>query len=290
MPKIIRLIAFGGPENLKLDDAPSAQPGPGEVRLRVAAASVTRDHFTFMSGRQFKGHGFVQSQLPTRLGYEASGVVEAAGEGVDRSWIGKRVSTVLGFDESRYGVLGEEAIVPVAHLAEYPANLTTTQAAAFWVPYLTAYGVIYIGQIKAGDFVSIPAGSSSVGLAAIQIVRDAGATAIAISRTLAKKDEMLALGAHHVVLEEDYVSRIREITGGRGVRLTFDPLGGPFIEKLCGGHRSRRNHCRVRSDVRRANAVSRHAGDRQRPLDPRLYGERSGEESGAGGRRKKVHL
>jgi NADPH:quinone reductase-like Zn-dependent oxidoreductase len=88
--------------------------------------------------------------------------------------------------------------------------------------------------VKAGDFVAVPAASSSVGLAAIQIVRDAGATAIAVTRTSAKRAELLALGAHHVIAsqEEDYVARVKEITGGSGVRLTFDPVGGPFIQKL----------------------------------------------------------
>jgi NADPH:quinone reductase-like Zn-dependent oxidoreductase len=235
MPRIVRLHAFGGPENLRIEDSPSQQPGAGEVRLRVAAASVTRDHFTFMSGRQFRGHGFVQPKLPSRLGYEAAGVVEAMGAGVDRAWIGKRVSTILGFDESRYGTLGEEAIVPVEFLTEYPSRLSVAQAAAFWVPYLTAYGgLVATAHIVKGDFVSIPAGSSSVGLAAIQIVRDVGATAIALSRTSAKKDELLSFGAHEVIAtgEEDYESRIREITDGKGVRITFDPLGGPFLEQL----------------------------------------------------------
>ena len=95
---------------------------------------------------------------------------------------------------SRYGTLGEEAIVPVEALGEYPANLTPMEAAAIWMQYLTAYGaLVHIGGVKAGDFVSIPAASSSVGLAAIQIVRDAGATAIALTRTSAKRAELLAL-------------------------------------------------------------------------------------------------
>jgi NADPH:quinone reductase-like Zn-dependent oxidoreductase len=233
--KIVRLHTFGGPENLRLDDIPSRPPGPGEVRLRIEAAGINRDHFTFMSGQQFKGHGFVQPELPSRLGYEAAGIVEEVGEGVDRSWIGKHVAPVHGFDESRYGLLGEEAIIPVEFLSEYPSNLTAAQAAAFWVPYLTAYGaLVAIAHIGKGDTVSIPAASSAVGLAAIQVIRDAGAIPIALTRTSDKKDDLLSLGADHVIIikDEDYESRIRKITNGKGVNVTFDPVGGPFLEKL----------------------------------------------------------
>jgi NADPH:quinone reductase-like Zn-dependent oxidoreductase len=100
---------------------------------------------------------------------------------------------------------------------------------------VTAYGaLVHLGKVQAGDFVSIPAASSSVGLAAIQIVRDAGAIAIAVTRTSAKRQELLALGAHHVIAsqEEDYVACIHEITAGKGVGLTFDPVAGPEVEKL----------------------------------------------------------
>jgi NADPH:quinone reductase-like Zn-dependent oxidoreductase len=233
MPTIVRFHQLGSPENLKLEEAPSQQPGKGEVLLRVHAAGLNRAESMFYHGIYLE-----QPQLPSRLGYEVAGVVHAIGEGVDQSWLGKPVSTVPGFSMTRYGTLGEEAVVPAGALAEYPANLTPTQAAAIWMQYLTAYGaLVHLGGVKAGDFVSIPAASSSVGLAAIQIVRDAGATAIAVTRTSAKKAELLALGAHHVIAsaEEDYAARVREITGGKGARLTFDPVAGPFLEQLAAG-------------------------------------------------------
>jgi len=133
------------------------------------------------------------------------------------------------------GTLGEQAVVPEYALGEYPSKLTPTQASAIWRQYLTAYGALmHYGGVKAGDFVAIPAASSSVGLAAIQIVRDAGATSIALTRTSAKRAELIALGANHVVAtdEEDYPARAHEITGGQGVRLTLDPVAGAFVEKL----------------------------------------------------------
>jgi NADPH:quinone reductase-like Zn-dependent oxidoreductase len=129
-------------------------------------------------------------------------------------------------------------VVPAFALTEYPANLTPEQAAAAWMQYLTAYGaLVFYGKVGAGDFVSIPAASSSVGLAAIQIVGDAGATAIAVTRTSAKKDELIAVGAHHVIVsvEEDYAARMKEITGGKGARLIFDPVAGPYVETRAAG-------------------------------------------------------
>jgi NADPH:quinone reductase-like Zn-dependent oxidoreductase len=183
----------------------------------------------------YHGQYLEQPRMPARLGYEATGVVEAVGDGVDKGWIGKSVATIPAFSMNRYGTLGEEAVVPVTALGKYPANLTPAQASAIWMQYLTAYGaLVRIAGVRAGDFVSIPAASSSVGLAAIQIARDAGATAIAVTRTAAKRAELLSLGAQHVVVgeTEDYVSRIKEITGGKGVRVTFDPIAGPGVEQL----------------------------------------------------------
>jgi NADPH:quinone reductase-like Zn-dependent oxidoreductase len=230
MPKIVRFHQIGGPENLRFEEISSPQPGKGEVRLEVQASGLNRAESIYYHGKYFE-----TPQLPSRLGYEVAGVVKAVGEGVDAGWIGKSVATVPGFSMNRYGTLGEEAIVPAGVLGEYPKNLTPVQGAAIWMQYLTAYGaLVHVGGVKAGDFVSIPAASSSVGLAAIQIVRDHNATAIAVTRSATKRAELLALGAHHVIVsdEEDYIARMREITGGQGVRLTFDPVAGPFVEKL----------------------------------------------------------
>jgi NADPH:quinone reductase-like Zn-dependent oxidoreductase len=230
MPKIVRFHQLGGPENLKLEDATSRQPGKDEVRLRVQAAGLNRGESMYFHGMYLE-----QPQLPSRIGYEVAGVVDAVGDGVDKRWIGKNVATFPGYSMNRYGGLGEEAIVPANVLGEYPANLSPTEGAAIWMQYLTAYGaLVMVGGVKEGDFVSIPAASSSVGLAAIQIVKAEGATAIATTRTSKKRNELLALGADYVIAtaEEDYVSRTKDVTGGKGVRLTFDPVGGPFIEKL----------------------------------------------------------
>jgi NADPH:quinone reductase-like Zn-dependent oxidoreductase len=230
MPTIVRFHELGGPEVLKFEEAPTQKPGKGEARIRVQAAGLNRAESMFYHGQYLE-----DPKLPARLGYEVAGQVEEVGEGVDKTWVGRSVATVPSFSMNSYGTLGQEAVVPVEALGEYPKNLTPVQAAAIWMQYLTAYGaLVHFGGVKAGDFVSIPAASSSVGLAAIQIVRDAGATAIAVTRTGAKRKALLDLGAHHVIAsrEEDYVARVKEITGGKGARLTFDPVAGPFLKKL----------------------------------------------------------
>lgn len=230
MSKVVRFHELGGPEVLRIEEEPSRTPGKGEVKLKIQASGLNRAESMYYHGAYLE-----TPNLPSRIGYEVAGVVEAVGEGVDKGWLGKPVATVPGFSQNRFGTLGDEAIVPADVLGEYPPNLTPTQAAAIWMQYLTAWGaLLHFGGLKPGDFVSIPAASSSVGLAAIQIVRDAGATAIAVTRKSTKRQVLLDLGAHAVIAseEEDYATRIGEITGGRGVRLTFDPVGGPFVEKL----------------------------------------------------------
>ena len=230
MPKIVRFHSIGGPENLKLEDVVSREPGEGEVKLRVQAVGLNRAEALFLRG-QYGG----PPELPSRIGYEAAGIVESVGPGVDASWVGKKVATIPGFSMSKNGVLGEEATVPEASLGEYPAKLSPLEAAAIWMQYLTAYGaLITFGSMKRGDFVLITAASSSVGIAAIQMANAEGATPIAATRKSNKRDELLSLGAPHVVVteEEDLVKRVMEITGGNGARVTFDPVGGPALEKL----------------------------------------------------------
>ncbi|HLH34904.1 MAG TPA: zinc-dependent alcohol dehydrogenase family protein [Alloacidobacterium sp.] len=230
MPKIARFYETGGPEVLKLEDAPTPEPGNGEVRLKVQAIGLNRAESMF-----YRGQYIYQPKLPARIGYEAAGVVEAVGPDVDKSWIGKQVSTIPAFNLNDYGMLGEEVLAPVAALGEYPAKLSPIQGAAIWMQYVTAYGaLIGIAGLKKGDFVVIPAASSSVGIAAIEIAKAEGAVSIATTRRSDKKAELTALGADHVIAteEEDFVARVREITGGKGARVIFDPVAGPFLEKL----------------------------------------------------------
>jgi NADPH:quinone reductase-like Zn-dependent oxidoreductase len=230
--KIVRFHETGSADVLKIEELPMPEPGEGEVRLRVKAIGLNRAEVMFRMGQYL-----IAPRLPSKLGYEASGTVEAIGRGVDTSWMGKTVSTVPAFAADAYGVYGEVAIVPVSALAVYPARLTPEEGTSIWMQYLTAYGaLIHQGHLAKGDFVLITAASSSVGLAAIEIAKAEGAVSIATTRTSKKKSELLALGADYVIAteEEDLVARVAQITGGKGARIAFDPVGGKGLEALAG--------------------------------------------------------
>ena len=228
--KIVRFHRTGGAEVLQLDDLPLPEPAAGEVRIRVKAIGLNRAEVMFRQGQYL-----VAPVLPSKLGYEASGVVESVGPDVDPSWVGKTVSTVPAFNVAAYGVYGEVAIVPVGAIATYPETLSYEQGTSIWMQYLTAYGaLIHQGHVGAGDFVLITAASSSVGGAAIEIAKAEGALSIATTRTSRKKAELLALGADHVIVtsEEDLAARVQTITGNKGARIIFDPIGGKGLEAL----------------------------------------------------------
>jgi NADPH:quinone reductase-like Zn-dependent oxidoreductase len=228
--KVVRFHAVGGPEVLKIEDEPIPEPAKGEVRLKVKAIGLNRAEVMFRSGQYLEA-----ATLPSKLGYEAAGVVEAVGPDVDKSWLGKKASTVPAFLMTQYGVYGEVAIVPASALATYPEKLTPEEGTSIWMQYLTAYGALIAhAQITKTDFVVITAASSSVGIAAIEMVKAEGAISIATTRTSKKKAMLAEVGATHVIAtpEEDFLARVKEITGGKGARVTFDPVGGKGIELL----------------------------------------------------------
>jgi NADPH:quinone reductase-like Zn-dependent oxidoreductase len=228
--KIVRFHTVGGPEVLKIEELPIPQPGKGEVRLKVDAIGLNRAEVMFRRGEYLE-----TAVLPSKIGYEAAGVVAAIGPEVDKSWLGKKVSTLPAFLMTHYGVYGEVAIVPANALAVYPERLTPEQGTSIWMQYLTAYGALVpYAAIKKGDFVIITAASSSVGIAAIEIAAAEGAISIATTRTSKKKAVLSEVGANHVIAmeENNFVARIKEITGGKGARVIFDPIGGKGIEQL----------------------------------------------------------
>lgn len=230
MPRIVRFHETGDADVLKLEEMPAAEPGQGEVRLKVDAIGLNRAEVLFRQGLYLEA-----PELPSRIGYEAAGVVDAVGPGVEGIAVGDRVSTIPSFSMRKYGVYGESALVPAFAAAPYPETLSPVQGAAIWMPYLTAYGaLIALGKLQPQQTVLITAASSSVGLAAIQIVKSVGALAVATTRGPDKKDFLREAGADHVIVtdEEDLAREMKGIGSGKGADLVFDPVAGPFLEKL----------------------------------------------------------
>jgi NADPH:quinone reductase-like Zn-dependent oxidoreductase len=228
--RIVRFHQTGGPDVLKIEIVDVPPPAPGEVRLTVKALGLNRAEIMFRSGQYLE-----QPQFPARLGYEAAGIIESVGPGVAGLNVGDAVSTAPAFSQNQYGVYGELALVPAAAVMKHPPALSWQQAAAVWMPYLTAYGaLVRIADMKAGDMVVIPAASSSVGIAASQIANMVGAVPIALTRTAAKRESLLSLGFRHVVAtdEQDLVVEVRRLTHDQGARIVFDPVGGPAVAKL----------------------------------------------------------
>ena len=137
-----------------------------------------------------------------------------------------------------YGVYGESAIIPDYAVAHYPDSLSSAEGAAIWMQYLTAFGALMdLGSLKRDDSVLITAASSSVGLAAIQITKAAGALAIGTTRGADKKQFLITAGADHVIVtdEEDLAEAAMSLTSRKGARIIFDPIGGPMLMKLADG-------------------------------------------------------
>ncbi|MBM3646766.1 MAG: zinc-dependent alcohol dehydrogenase family protein [Alphaproteobacteria bacterium] len=237
--RIVRLYEVGGPEVLRLEAVPPEAPRAGEVRLRVHAIGLNNSEAQYRRGE----YPLRDTTFPTRLGRECSGIVEALGEGVTSVSVGDVVSTIPAFDIQRGGVYGEWAVVPAGVLVSVPDGLSHLEAAAAWQQYLTAYGpLIEHSTLRPGDTVLITAASSSVGRGAIQMARLLGCRVIAATRNPAKRDLLLASGAHHVVVtdEEDLASRVSAITDGKGFRVALDPIAGPGLRTLAeaAGHQA----------------------------------------------------
>jgi len=230
MTRAVRFYQYGGPEVLKIDDIDVPAPGPDEVLIRVKAIGLNRAESMFRSGQYLE-----QAEFPSRLGYEAAGIVEAVGARAGDFAVGEHVSLIPPSSVARWGTYAELAVVPAAMLVRHPASLSFIQAAAVWMQYVTAWGaLVHVAKLQPGEFVLITAASSSVGLAAIQIANQLGAIPIAVSRTQAKGQALLDAGAAHVLAseQEDFLQQVKRITDGKGAQVIFDPVGGPFLETL----------------------------------------------------------
>jgi NADPH:quinone reductase-like Zn-dependent oxidoreductase len=230
MSRIIKFAKPGGPEVLEFVETQVPAPGPAEVRIKVKAIGINRAESMWRTDEYIEPVKF-----PAGLGYEAAGIVDAVGPDVTGFTVGDEVSVIPSFSMNQYFTYGEVVTVPDFAVVKHPKSLSFAQAASAWMMFLTAYGaLIEDAKVGKGDFVLVPAASSSVGLAAIQLANYAGATPIALTRSSAKKKQLLEAGAAHVIAtdEVDLVQEVMRITDGKGARVAFDPVGGPNFPKL----------------------------------------------------------
>jgi NADPH:quinone reductase-like Zn-dependent oxidoreductase len=230
MAKIIRFHELGGPEVLRIDDVEVAAPGAGEVRIRAKALGLNRADALMRSGTYIE-----TPDLPSGIGLEAAGIVDAVGPDVDAVAPGDAVSVVPPTSMRAWPVHGELFNVPAHLVVRHPPQLVWEDAAAVWMAYVTAYGALVdVAGLRSGDLVVVTAASSSVGLAAIQVARRVGALPVAVTRTSAKRQALLDAGAAHVIAtgEEDLQGRLRDLAGADGVRVVFDAIGGPLFVPL----------------------------------------------------------
>lgn len=230
MARAIVFHRHGGPEVLQIEEIDIPEPGFGEVRICVKALGLNRAETLIRTGAYIE-----TPTLPARLGLEASGIVDAVGAGVGGFSPGDAVSVIPPISMITYPTHGEFAVLPANHVVKNPVNLGWREAAAVWMPYLTAYGALVdLAQLQPGEPVVITAASSSVGIAAIQIARKIGAVPVALTRTSTKRQALLDAGAEYVIAttEEPLSRQLRQIAGRENIRVVLDAVGGPMVSAL----------------------------------------------------------
>jgi NADPH2:quinone reductase len=222
--KAVVCEAFGGPEVLQLRDVPDPPPpGAGEVQIRIRARGVQYVDVLMLAGKyQFR------PEPPFVPGNEAAGEIVAAGPDAGIFKPGDRVMARL-----RLGAFAELANVKAADCDPVPAGMSLEEAAVFRAAYMTAYhALMQRGRLTAGDRVLIHGAAGGIGIPAIQIAHHFGARVIATASSEEKRAVCLAEGADHAIpYEGGFRDRVMELTGGRGVDIVYDPIGGAVFEE-----------------------------------------------------------
>jgi NADPH2:quinone reductase len=215
---------------LHLIELEPPEPGPGQVRIRVTAAGIGLPD-VFMC----RGTYPLTPPLPFTSGQEATGTVTAVGEGVDIP-IGTRIMCVTMFWQG-CGSFAEECLVAADSAFAVPDGLTDAEAAGFWIPHLTGWiGLVDRGQIAAGDWLAVLGAAGGSGIAAIQLGHALGAQVIAVVSDEERAEFCRELGADTTLnrREGPLAPALREVTGGHGVDLIYDPVGGAAAEDAAG--------------------------------------------------------
>jgi NADPH2:quinone reductase len=212
----IRIHAHGGPDVLRFEQLEVGDPGPGEVRIRQTAIGLN-----FID--VYQRSGLYPMQLPSVLGREAAGVVEAVGASVKGFATGERVAYVLATS----GAYAESRILPAGRLLKLPDALSDNQAAAVLLKGLTAHSLLRrTRRIRKGDTILVHAAAGGVGLILVQWARHLGAHVIGVAGSEGKAALAREHGAEHVLLNgPDLANRVRALTKGKGVAVVYDSVG-----------------------------------------------------------------
>lgn len=226
--RAIRIDAFGGPEQMRLVDTEVGEPGPGEIRIRHHAVGLNYIDV-------YQRTGLYPNALPLQLGMEGAGIVEAVGERVTHLSPGDRVA----YASAPPGSYCELRVMPAKCVVQLPDEIDFETGAAMMLKGLTAQYLLRqtlpAGGLQAGDWVLFHAAAGGVGLIACQWARALGLNLIATAGGAAKCELALQHGAAHAIdyRSEDFVARVRDITGGAGVKVVYDSVGADtFMQSL----------------------------------------------------------
>jgi NADPH:quinone reductase len=221
--KAIRFYETGGPEVLRIEDVPIGDPGPGEVRIRHSAVALNFRDVLVRRGQH-------ASTLPSGLGPESAGTIDAVGPGVTEFKPGDRVAAVSRPDCA----YAEARIAPAARVFKLPDGIDERTAAAMMIRGMTArYLLKATYKVKPGDTILIHAAAGGVGLIASQWAKHLGATVIGTVGSDDKEAVARAHGCDHVLRYEGFAPKVREIAGGKGVPVVYDSVGRlTFAESL----------------------------------------------------------
>jgi len=222
--KAIRCVELGGPDKLRVEDIERPEPGAGEVRLKVAGCGVN-----FADSLIIQGKYQVRPDLPFTPGMEVAGKVTGVGAGVEGL---KRGDLVVGMTGT--GGFAEEVVCPARDVMPCPQGLDPVVAAALPVAYGTAHlGLDHRARLQPGETLLVHGASGGVGLAAVEVGKRMGATVIATASSADKLETAVEHGADHLInyTEGPFKDRVKELTGGRGANVIFDPVGGDVFDE-----------------------------------------------------------
>jgi len=227
MPKAIRIYEQGPAEVMKWEEVDLPPPGAGEVRMRHEVAGLNYID-TYHRG------GIYKMPLPMGIGSEAAGVVEAVGDGVTELKPGDRVTYASGTPLQPVGSYAEARNIPAARLVKIPDGIKSETAAAMMLKGMTvSYLIKRTYKVKSGDTVLWHAAAGGVGLIACQWLKALGVTIVGTAGSDEKCELAKAHGADYCInyKKEDFVARVKEITGGKGVPVVYDSVGKDTFDK-----------------------------------------------------------